>query len=111
MPNCFRSSIQEEESKHLAQRQKSGCYFTIPCLGWPGKAVPEGLTGRRGEAPDWPQLIDSELLCTFTKADKYSCIGCALHKIIWVGLNSPSLDFGSANQRGIFYFSQRHCMG
>lgn len=74
--------------------------------------MPEGANGRRGEPPDWLQLIKTELLCTFTKDAKYSCAGCTLHKGVWVGLNSPSLDFVSANQRGVFfYFSQRHLCG
>lgn len=48
----------------------------------------------------WPQLIKTDLLCAFIKAAKYSCVGCALHKGVWVGLNSPSLPSVSATGEG-----------
>ena len=73
--------------------------------------MPKRPHGRRAEPPDGLQPIKTELLHAFTKAAKYSCAGCALHKGVWVGLNLPSFDCVPANQTGVSYFSQRHCVG
>lgn len=61
--------------------------------------MPKELSGRMGEPPDWPQLLKT-LNCTFTKAAKYSCAGCALNKVIWLTLALPTGEASSISHKG-----------